>query len=255
MKKSLIFVIILSCISHQVAGANVQKGNISIQSFNQAKKLLEREVVFDRRVTLYCGVNFDGHKNTKLPAGFESPAHQKRAHKIEWEHVVPAENFGRAFSEWREGSPMCIDNKGKAFKGRKCAEKVNTEFRYMQSDMYNLYPAVGSVNAERGNKNFEMMSKSVPSRFGVCEMKIAGDKAEPPASAKGAVARTYKYMEYAYPRYHMSSSQKRLMDTWDKQHPVEQWECTRAMRIEQLQGNENPIVKQACIAKGMWRKK
>lgn len=253
MKKVLMFLSLLSCCSSVAFSAANYKGNYSIDSFNKAKKLLERHVVYDQRTTIYCGVKFDEHKNTILPSGFESPVHPKRAGKIEWEHVVPAENLGQTFSEWRSGHPDCVDSKGKSFKGRKCAEKVNKEFRYMQSDMYNLYPAVGSVNADRGNKNFEAMAKSVPSKFGVCEMKIMGNKAEPPARARGAVARTYKYMEYAYPRYQMSSAQRRLMDAWDKQYPVEQWECTRALRIERLQRNENPFVKEACVNKGMWR--
>jgi endonuclease I len=27
---------------------------------------------------------------------------------------------------------------------RKCAEKVNLEYRHMQADLFNLYPAIGS---------------------------------------------------------------------------------------------------------------
>ena len=76
-----------------------------------------------------------------------TPEHQKRAKRVEWEHVVPAENFGRFFSEWRDGSPECVDSKGRSFKGRKCAEKASREYRFMQADLYNLYPAIGAVNA------------------------------------------------------------------------------------------------------------
>lgn len=42
--------------------------------------------------------------------------HLKRAKKVEWEHVVPAENFGRAFSEWRDGQEYCVDSKSQSFK-------------------------------------------------------------------------------------------------------------------------------------------
>lgn len=62
--------------------------------------------------------------------------------------MVPAEHFGRTFSEWREGHSSCVNSKGKDFKGRRCTEKANTEYGYMQSDMYNPFPAVGSVNAQ-----------------------------------------------------------------------------------------------------------
>lgn len=213
---------------------------------------MEEHVIYDRRVTLYCQAPFDSKKFILLPKGFVASSHLKRAERVEWEHVVPAENFGRFFREWREGSPGCVDNKGRAFKGRKCAEKANVLFRYMQSDMYNLYPSIGAVNAERGNKNFEMLSGFVPSSFGSCEMKIAGNKAEPPKNSRGVIARTYKYMNYAYPIYRMSSEQTRLMDAWDKQYPIEKWECVRAKRIERIQGNQNPFVKEPCLQKRMW---
>ena len=187
-----------------------------------------------------------------LPGGFTTPKHEKRADKIEWEHSLPAENFGQTFAEWREGSPECVDNKGKAFKGRKCAEKVSPEYRMMQADMYNLYPAIGAVNAMRSNFNYAMLAGE-PSTFGTCEMKIADRKAEPPARARGQIARTYMYMQDAYgPRYHMSRQQDQLMQAWDKQYPVDKWECTRAKRIEALQGNENKFVKEPCVAAGLW---
>ena len=48
--------------------------------------------------------------------GFQTTKYLKRSKKIEWEHVVPAENFGRAFSEWRDGHSDCITKKGKKFK-------------------------------------------------------------------------------------------------------------------------------------------
>lgn len=227
-------------------------GNQWNDSFNKAKKTLERDVYFDHRVTLYCGAAFDAQNNVTLPPGFLVEKHAKRAEKIEWEHVVPAENFGRAFAEWREGDPQCVDNRGKAFKGRKCAEKASPEYRFMQADMYNLYPAIGAVNALRQNYNFQMLPGEAPD-FGSCEMKIADKKAEPPVRARGQIARTYKYMAETYgPRYRMSRQQQQLMDAWDRQYPVDAWECTRASRIERLQGNVNTIVRPQCEAAGLW---
>ncbi|MDY0204719.1 MAG: endonuclease [Desulfovibrio desulfuricans] len=223
-------------------------GNTTNDSFARAKKVLS-QVYEDHRVTLYCGAQYDAQGNVTLPEGIVIPI--KRANRVEWEHVVPAENFGRAFDEWREGSPECVDNRGKAFKGRKCAEKVNPEYRHMQADMYNLYPAIGAVNAMRSNFNFQMLPGE-ESSFGSCEMKIADRKAEPPARARGQIARTYFYMQDAYPRYKMSRQQEQLMGAWDKMYPVDQWECTRAKRIEAVQGNENRFVKEPCEAAKMW---
>ncbi len=226
-------------------------GNTEIESFTKAKRLLEREVYFDHRVTLYCGAAFDARKNVTLPDGFTTPKHAKRARRVEWEHVVPAENFGRAFVEWREGADVCVDNKGKAFKGRKCAEKANAAFRYMQADLYNLYPAIGAVNAMRSNYRYSMLPGS-PATFGTCSMKIDGRRAEPPEAARGTIARTVLYMADAYQGvYRLSNQDRRLMEAWDRQYPVDAWECTRARRIEAIQGNPNERVKEACSRAGL----
>jgi len=225
--------------------------NQGIHSFSKAKKILEKQVYNNHRTTLYCGATFDAKKKVTPSNGFTTTKYVKRAKKVEWEHVVPAENFGRTFSEWRDGNKQCISSKGKAFKGRKCAEKVNTEYRYMQADMFNLYPAIGAVNALRSNYNFTMLS-GAKSDFGSCAMKIDNRKAEPPEAARGQIARTYLYMEGAYRRYSMSKSQRQLMNAWDKMYPVDAWECARAKKISKLQKSQNSVVMSRCNASGIW---
>ena len=75
---------------------------------------------------------------------------------------------------------------------------------------------------------------------------------ETPEQARGAIARTSKYMAWAYERYRLSDQQQKLMDAWDAMHPVDRWECERARRIEAIQGNENPLVKDKCVQSGLW---
>lgn len=227
------------------------RGNTWEDSFQDAKRALDKRVYHDHRVTLYCQASYDEHGAVILPAGFRTPKHQARAAQIEWEHAVPAENFGRTFAEWRDGAPECQDKRG-PFKGRKCAERVNREYRLMQADMYNLYPAIGAVNAMRSNYNYAMLP-GAKNTFGSCAMKIEGSKAEPPEYARGTVARSTKYMTWAYPRFQLSRQQEQLMDAWDEMYPVDQWECTRARRIEAIQGNENPVVKGKCQQAGLWQ--
>jgi len=225
--------------------------NQEIQSFSKAKKILEKDVYNNHRETLYCGATFDTKKKVTPPKGFTTTKYVKRAKKVEWEHAVPAENFGHTFSEWRDGHKQCINSKGKAFKGRKCAEKVNSEYRYMQADMFNLYPAIGAVNALRSNYNFTMLP-AAKSDFGSCMMKIDNRKAEPPEEARGQISRTYLYMEGVYKRYSMSKSQRQLMNAWDKMYPVDAWECTRAKKITRLQKSQNNIIKKRCKTAGTW---
>ncbi|MFT5297097.1 MAG: deoxyribonuclease-1 [Colwellia sp.] len=244
--KTITSLLITTLISIPVLAANQE-----IQSFSKSKNILEKQVYNNHRTTIYCGANFDAKKKVTPPLGFTTTKYLKRSKKIEWEHVVPAENFGRTFSEWRDGHKQCINSKSKAFKGRRCAEKVNTEYRYMQADMFNLYPAIGAVNALRSNYNFTMLP-SAKSDFGSCAMKIDNRKAEPPEIARGQIARTYLYMAEAYKRYNMSNSQRKLMGAWDKMYPVDDWECARVKKISSIQRSENNIVKKRCKSAGLW---
>ncbi len=102
--KLLSFFIIFSLFSF-----NSFAKNETNQSFNKAKKQLETKVYQNNRITLYCSASFDSKKNIKLPRGFHTDKHVKRSKRVEWEHVVPAENFGRTFVEWREGDKQWGD--------------------------------------------------------------------------------------------------------------------------------------------------
>lgn len=221
-------------------------------SFDQAKRDMKTFVYYDHPETFYCHVRFDVHNKTELPEDFETPKYKNRAGRMEWEHIVPAENFGRAFKEWREGHPDCVNSKGEPYKGRRCAYKTNIQFRIMQSDMYNLYPSVGSVNAMRSNYNFAELSGDNDLYIEACDFKIQGRKVEPANFSKGEIARTYLYFDNEYPKYSMSKQSKKLMQTWDVLYPVMPWECARAKRIEKIQGNPNKFVKEPCIEKGWY---
>jgi deoxyribonuclease-1 len=96
--KTIITALIAILITPPILAANEE-----IQSFSKAKKILEKQVYNNHRITLYCGATFDAKKKVTPPNGFTTTKYVKRAKKVEWEHVVPAENFGRTFSEWRDG--------------------------------------------------------------------------------------------------------------------------------------------------------
>ena len=124
-------------------------------------------------------------------------------------------------------------------------------YRHMQADMYNLYPAIGAVNALRSNYNFAGTVRASNSQFGRCPIKINNKTVQPPDYARGQIARAYLYMESVYPSYRIGR-QKRELQGWDKQYPVSRDECKRTRLIEGLQGNENSIVKSACKVRGLW---
>lgn len=249
--KLIIMKLIISLVITILIATPTFAANQEIQSFSKAKAILEKKVYNDHRTTVYCGASFNAQKKVTPPKGFTTTKYLKRSKKVEWEHIVPAENFGRTFIEWRDGNKQCTNSKGKSFKGRTCAEKLNIEYRYMQADMFNLYPAIGAVNALRSNYNFTMLP-SEKNDFGSCAMKIDSRKAEPPEAARGRIARTYLYMEGAYKRYSMSKPQRQLMNAWDKMYSVDAWECARAKKITSLQKSVNDVVKSRCNAANMW---
>jgi len=251
--KKLSILCILSLFLALSSAYAADKSNIWNDSFNKAKKILEREVYQDHRITFYCECPFDDHKNVQSCRNYTPVKKGKRSTRIEWEHIVPAAHFGQSFKEWREGDPECVNNKGKAFKGRSCASKVAAMYRFMESDMYNLVPAIGEVNGLRSNYSFGMVAGK--DYIEVCDMKIDKEDrtVEPPKKIRGDIARTYKYMDQAYlGKGIIGKASEKLFDAWDRQDPVDKWECERANRIEGIQGNENPIVKEQCKKAGLW---
>ena len=61
-------------------------------------------------------------------------------------------------------------------------------------------------------------------------------------------------MNWAYPGHGIiSKKNQKLFDAWDKEDPVDDWECERSKRIEGIQRNENPFVKGECVEEGKWR--
>ncbi|HNS99327.1 MAG TPA: endonuclease [Polyangiaceae bacterium] len=221
--------------------------NTKIASFGKAKKHLW-EIHKDHQTTLYCGCAYEGNELVSPPGacGYVPITTGIRSRRVEWEHVVPAQAFGQSFREWREGHPECVDGRGKPFRGRPCARKVAVAFRYMEADMYNLQPAIGDVNDRRGTATPAM----IPGEnrlFGTCDFEVSAGKFEPRPEVRGDIARTYLYMDMAYPgRGILSEKNKKLFEAWSDQDPVDAWECERARRIARIQGNINQVVERAC---------
>ena len=239
MRHIQIFLLIIF-LSSQAFSQNTQ-----ITSFTKSKKLLLK-LYNDYPVTLYCGCSFNGKKPNLSSCGYIPKKNKKRANKIEWEHVVPAHTFGQSFSEWKNGHPKCVNKKGRKFKGRKCAEKMNEKYRRMQADMFNLYPTIGEVNGLRSNYSMAII-EGEKREFGKCDVEINNQKVEPREEIRGEIARTYMYMNSVYPgRGIISKKNKNLFDAWNQRDLTDEWECERAKRIEDIQGNRNDAVMENC---------
>tara|TARA_Y100001934_G_C12210277_1_gene705668 strand:- start:211 stop:894 length:684 start_codon:yes stop_codon:yes gene_type:complete len=225
--------------------SNLYSQNSQITSFSKSKKLLQK-VYKDNSYTLYCGCSFIGKKPKLTSCGYIPKKDKKRANRIEWEHVVPANAFGRSFPEWINGHSMCVNKNGKKFKGRKCAQKMNKEYRRIQADMYNLYPTIGEINGRRSNFSMGII-EGENREFGKCDVEIKNRKFEPREDIRGEIARTYMYMDSVYPgRGIISKINREIFESWHRSDPVDEWECERARRIEKIQGNTNKVVLDKC---------
>ena len=92
--KYLLILITFILLSYQAFPQNTQ-----ITSFSKSKKLLLK-LYKDNPVTLYCGCSYKGKKPNFSSCGYIPKKDNKRANRIEWEHVVSAHSFGQPFSEW-----------------------------------------------------------------------------------------------------------------------------------------------------------
>lgn len=114
------------------------------ESFSKAKKIAAT-IFKDYQKTLYCGCKFNQEGKVDLAScRMNNATHKLRAHRIEWEHIVPVEFFGHDFPCWREN--LCETSAGKRYHGRACCEKVDFQFRRIESELFNLWPSVGLIN-------------------------------------------------------------------------------------------------------------
>jgi deoxyribonuclease I len=204
-------------------------------TFNPAKIEARQYIYHDRSHvgTFYCGCNWkwvgrSGGRVDLDSCGYEIRSQVNRAIRTEWEHVVPAANFGRARQCWQNG-------------GRKNCNATDPVFNAMEADLQNLTPAIGEINADRSNYRFGVLPNDP--QHGACDFKVdfKGRVAEPRNEIKGQIARIYFYMhdQYDLP---MSRQQQQLLMAWDKQYPVTDWERERDRRIATRMGHNNPFV-------------
>ncbi|MCG9681025.1 endonuclease [Vibrio sp. Isolate23] len=208
-------------------------------SFSKAKKEALK-IYADHPTSFYCGCDIAWQGKKGIPdltsCGYSVRKQQKRASRIEWEHVVPAWQFGHQRQCWQSG-------------GRKNCTKNDRTFRLMEADLHNLTPAIGEVNGDRSNYHFSQWNGVDGATYGQCEVQVnfKQRRVMPPDRAKGSIARTYLYMSEEY-GFKLSKQQTQLMTAWNKLYPVDTWECERERRIFNVQGNHNPFVFQACQA-------
>jgi len=201
-------------------------------SFSSAKKILDRRIYTRAdRVTFYCGCTYALAPNPNKPdrkrltpdagsCGLQPRKNADRAGRIEWEHVVPAWEFGHQLQCWQQG-------------GRKACRK-DPKFRRMEADLMNLVPAVGELNGDRSNFRYGMVAGE-PRKYGTCDFEVDFKQrvAEPPEQVRGDIARIYFYMADRY-GLKIGRRQRQLFEAWDRMDPVDAAERARRVRIEAI---------------------
>lgn len=121
---SRMHVLAVAVLSAAVSGPLAAAG---INSFSQAKAAGVK-VNADVPGDFYCGCKIDWQGKKGVidleSCGYKVRKNENRASRVEWEHVVPAWQFGHQRQCWQEG-------------GRKNCAK-DPEYRKMESDMHNL---------------------------------------------------------------------------------------------------------------------
>lgn len=208
IKKILVSILLVFVFSN----LNYAKSK-EFRSFSTAKKHLISQVT-DKTKTIYCGCSIkkEGKKLTPIinECGYKprlaltrSGKVNVRAERIEWEHIVPAWEFGHQLQCWQDG-------------GRNNCRKNSKKFKKMEADINNLAPAIGEINGDRSNYRFGMLSNT-PKMYGFCDVKIDFKQRviEPPIQARKRIAKAYFYMESTY-GLKISKKQQQLFNSWLK---------------------------------------
>jgi deoxyribonuclease-1 len=182
--------------------------------FSTAKKHLIKTLP-DNAKSLYCGCDIKRQGKKLVPdptrCGYiarntytRSGKVNVRALRIEWEHIVPAWEFGHQLQCWQDG-------------GRKNCVKTSAKFRKMEADINNLAPAIGEINADRSNYRFGMLAQTA-NQYGRCAVKVNFKQrvVEPPIYARQRIVEAYRYMQKTY-NLKISKKQQQLFSAWQQQ--------------------------------------
>ncbi|EAH4572181.1 deoxyribonuclease [Campylobacter lari] len=202
---------------------------LASDNFNESKKELVKlyeSLGSTYQYDFYCNAPFKANKKGKytkfevVKSDLYTPRNEytkkgkinQRAKRIEWEHIMSAQNFGKHLPCWREG-------------GRKACQN-DPLFTKMEADKQNLVPAIGEVNGDRSNFRYAEAPLNLEyTQYGNC--KVYTDfklkRFYPANYSKGWIARSYLYMSKTY-NIRLSDQERKLMESWDKQYPMSEKE-------------------------------
>ena len=165
--------------------------------------------------TAYCGVEFGPQMSLSITG-----------QGLTVEHAYPA--------QWMAESFGCENR-------NTCA---NPEYGFAETDLHNLWPALGRINSSRGDLPYGTIEPDGNRFVEFCpdyERSSGSDAVvEPRDEVKGDLARSVLYMSHAY-GFPLHGLDELLID-WHRSDPPDETERWRNYVIERLQGNRNPFI-------------
>lgn len=130
--------------------------------------------------------------------------------------------------------------------------RSNKRYVFWESDLNNLWPALGRVNTARGDRIFGELEPKDDWRGGECGFRSRGVRVdwppfnidgivEPPDRDKGIVARAVLYVHRVYGAM-LAPRQEELLERWAEEYPVTAVECARQRIIAEIQALTNPYI-------------
>lgn len=204
---------------------------IFADNFTQSKKIL-KNIYENHQTTFYCNCKYSyldkENMIDKSICGYvprkamtKKGNINERTTRIEWEHIMPAENFGRHLPCWKEG-------------GRKACQS-DPVFQKMEADMMNLVPAIGELNGDRSNYRYGANEPKIE-QYGKCNFQVdfEANRAYVRPEIRGDIARVYLYMSKKY-NINLSKQETQMMEAWDKIDPMDDWEKEKIRLVQKYQ--------------------
>jgi len=194
----------------------------------QAAKVAAGKIYLGNQVTFYCGCKYSiNGVIDHASCGYKPRNPGKRSFKLEWEHVVPAQAFGKHRACWKGCDGL---------NGRMCCRKIDQQFRIMEADLMNLVPSVGEINGDRSSRPYGEVAGE-PRAYGACDFEIdfKRDVVEPREGIRGDIARIYLHMHTTYPGgLPLSKEEVNQFGAWNAADPQDAWELRKIEKVKAI---------------------
>jgi deoxyribonuclease-1 len=170
--------------------------------------------------------------------------------------VYSQQRFGHVKPSWTNAEhifPMAWVVNSLNCRDRKDCRRHSKQFKLIESDLHNIYPARKDLNMARGSYSFgEVENKEhvwVDYDF---EIDYKRKLVEPPHVNKGEIARAMFYIVDAY-GLALFEKQAKLLRDWNQIDPPSEEEQRRNRVIEKLQQTRNYFIDHPDVIEDIWQ--